>query len=62
MKTCPRCGQKFMEEYNEYLCPDCKEPTQDHAEMPSLGNEDMVNHFNQDVGLRLQRIKWGHFA
>ena len=58
--ACSKCGQKFMDEYNKKLCPDCSAPLR-NKELSSLGCEDMVKHFAQDVGLRLKRVKWGHF-
>ena len=55
MKTCPKCGQKFMEEYNESWCPDCSGLVSVTKEMRSLGKEDTASYFEQDIGLRLQR-------
>ena len=61
MKKCSRCGLEFMKEYNKKLCPDCAAKQTEHVKLSSLGCEDMVSHFKQDVGLRLQRKEWGHF-
>jgi len=60
LKVCSKCGEKFMTEYNKRMCPDCAAPLSD-KELSSLGCEDMVKHFEQDIGLRLQRVAWGHF-
>ena len=50
-----------MPEYSKSFCPDCAEPLAEAREMSSFGREDMVKHFDQDIGLRLQRLGWGHF-
>ena len=65
MKSCTKCGQKFMEEFGTgkkpKWCPDCREPFDTDTRLSSLGCEDAVTHFEQDIGFRLQRMAWGHF-
>ena len=60
LKTCSKCGAKMVKEYNNAFCLDCTAPLR-VATLSSLGSEDLVTHFKQDVGDRLQRVKWGHF-
>ena len=59
---CSHCGQAFMKEYNNSYCPDCALEVSALSTLSSLGSEDLVSHFRQDVGLRLQRMAWGHFS
>lgn len=60
-QECPKCGAVFVKRYNNRVCPDCAEQCGRH-DLTSLGREDLVSHFSQDVGLRLQRAGWGHFS
>jgi len=59
LKSCRKCGQECSTAYNTKLCPDCK--AEMGAKPTNRGQEDMVAHFRQDIGLRLQRVDWGHF-
>jgi predicted Zn-ribbon and HTH transcriptional regulator len=58
---CKKCGQEFLRDHKNYvLCLDCR-MEREGKPLQQLGREDLVQHFAQDIGTRLQRIKWGHF-
>ena len=61
VKACSKCGEMMARFFNKRLCPDCKEGIVAAKELSSLGCEDLVTHFKQDIGYRLQRMDWGHF-
>jgi predicted amidophosphoribosyltransferase len=57
---CYRCGGKYLLGYNKAVCPDCVMKSERH--FPSLGRETLCKHFDQDIGERLRRMKYGHFG
>ena len=63
IKTGPKCGEGFMKMYNGKWCPDCvaTTPMLQSKLLSSLGCEDLVTHFSQNIGYRLQRVAGGHF-
>ena len=56
---CSKCKELCLKCYNKSLCPDCT--GEKGGTRTAGGKEDLVSHFSQDAGLRLQRMKWGHF-
>ena len=61
IKLCKRCGQEFLKDGNYTWCIDCRDERAAQIPLQQLGAEDLVKHFSQDIGDRLQRMKWGHF-
>lgn len=59
--SCPKCGARFEARYNNAVCPDCA-TLFSGTPLTNIGSEDLVSHFHQDSGLRLQRMAWGHFG
>jgi len=55
------CGAWFVTRYNGETCPDCNWANRNPRLLSSLGREDLVQHFSQAPGLRLQRAQWVHF-